>query len=351
MNIGITGTSVSGKDTVAEILIKKGFSHYSLSDIIKKDLKNKKEKLTRENQIKQGNKLRLKHGSNILAKRILKKLKSKEKNIITSIRNTEETNYLKNNLENFFLIYVDAPPKVRYRRILKRKDKKDDLTYRKFILLEKKEMLGDKNEQQLLKVKQQADLFLINNIPLNILIKKVDKILNDLKEKIVHKRPDWDEYFIKIAETVALRSNCLRPAKGAIIVKDKRIVSTGYNGTPTKTTNCIEGGCQRCRDSEDGKIQSGTYDYSPKSKSECVCCHAEENAIVHAAKNGISTNKATLYTTHSPCTWCAKMIINAGIVKIIAKKEYPSGLGTGLLEQAGVELLTLNKETETYENM
>lgn len=151
-------------------------------------------------------------------------------------------------------------------------------------------------------------------------------------------RPNWDEYFMDIAEAVAKRSNCIRPAKGAVIVKDKRIISTGYNGTPARTTNCIEGGCQRCKDVNDGKIQSGSYNYELNSQSECACCHGEENAIVHAAKHGISTDGATLYTTYSPCTWCAKMIINAGIERVVAKVDYPTALGTKLLKEAGIKL-------------
>jgi dCMP deaminase len=127
--------------------------------------------------------------------------------------------------------------------------------------------------------------------------------------------------------------------KGAVIVRDKRIISTGYNGTPKGTKNCIDGGCQRCADVDAGKIQSGKYDYDQNSKAECACCHGEENAIVHAAKHGISTDGATIYTTFTPCTWCAKMIINAGIIRVVAKEDYPTDLGTKLLREAGIELV------------
>ena len=158
------------------------------------------------------------------------------------------------------------------------------------------------------------------------------------KKIIKHQRPSWDEYFMKIAEVVATRSNCVRPAKGAVIVIDKKIISTGYNGTPVNVKNCFDGGCVRCSDVHKGKMASGTYDYDLKSKSECICCHGEENAIVHAARHGISTKGATLYTSFSPCTWCAKMIINAGIVRIVAKEDYPAGLAVNILNQAKVKL-------------
>ncbi|MDD5721032.1 MAG: cytidine/deoxycytidylate deaminase family protein [Candidatus Pacebacteria bacterium] len=159
-----------------------------------------------------------------------------------------------------------------------------------------------------------------------------------VKKTIKDKRPSWDEYFMKIAEVVATRSNCISPAKGSVIVIDKKIISTGYNGTPTNVKNCIDGGCVRCINVYKGKIPSGTYNYDKNSKSECVCCHGEENAIVHAAKHGISTKGATLYTSFAPCSWCAKMIINAGIIRIVAKEDYPTGLSVDILEQAKVTL-------------
>lgn len=126
-------------------------------------------------------------------------------------------------------------------------------------------------------------------------------------------RPDWDSYFMILAKDVAKRSNCSRRDVGAIIVKDNRILSTGYNGTPRGIANCCEGGCARCA----GTIASG------KDLGSCRCSHAEENAIVQAAYIGISTNGATAYTTLSPCLSCAKMIINAGIVKVVYSDLYP----------------------------
>ncbi|MBI4896605.1 MAG: cytidine/deoxycytidylate deaminase family protein [Candidatus Aenigmarchaeota archaeon] len=158
-------------------------------------------------------------------------------------------------------------------------------------------------------------------------------------------RPSWDEYFMSIADVVSTRSNCIRPAKGAIIVKDKHIISTGYNGTPAGVTNCMGGGCTRCNDVHEGKIPSGAYNYDPNSNSECTCCHAEENAIVHAARHGATTQGATLYTSFSPCTWCAKMIINAGIARVVAKNEYPAGLAVELLREAKIQLDRLEKKS------
>lgn len=171
----------------------------------------------------------------------------------------------------------------------------------------------------------------------------MEEKVSQLAEQRHTKRPDWDEYFMNIAEVVATRSNCIRPAKGAVIVKDKKIISTGYNGTPAGTKNCVDGGCERCMSVHNGEMPSGAYDYEVNSKSECACCHGEENAIVHAAKHGISTSGATIYTTFTPCTWCAKMIINAGIVRVVAKEDYPTALGTRLLHEAGVKLEKFNR--------
>ena len=125
-------------------------------------------------------------------------------------------------------------------------------------------------------------------------------------------RPDWDQYFMAIADVVATRSNCSRRHVAAIIVKDKRIISTGYNGTPRGIKNCDEGGCKRC--------SSDTP--SGHNLRECICCHGEENAIVQAAYHGISVKDATIYSTYCPCLLCTKMIINSGIKEVVYRSKY-----------------------------
>jgi dCMP deaminase len=125
-------------------------------------------------------------------------------------------------------------------------------------------------------------------------------------------RPDWDEYFMDIAHVVAKRGNCCRRQVAAVIVRDRRIISTGYNGTPRGIANCHEGGCARCA----SDIPSGS------ELGECICAHAEENAIVQAAYHGISVLNGALYCTLSPCLMCTKMIINAGITEVVYETEY-----------------------------
>ncbi len=146
------------------------------------------------------------------------------------------------------------------------------------------------------------------------------------------KRPGWDEYFMYIAHAVKTRTNCSSPAKGALLVRNKQIISTGYNGTPKGIKNCIDGGCERCKDARAGKVKSG------EQLDRCVCSHAEENAILQAALHGIATEGSTMYTTFRPCTTCSKMIINAGIVRVVAQEDYPHELGIELMKQAGIIL-------------
>ena len=145
-------------------------------------------------------------------------------------------------------------------------------------------------------------------------------------------RPGWDEYFMEIAEVVAHRSNCSRRHVAAVIVKDGRIISTGYNGTPRGIKNCNEGGCPRCN----SDAPSGT------SLEECICSHGEENAIVQAAYHGISIKGSTLYTTFSPCLLCAKMILNSGIREVVYKESYSiDATSRRILKEAGVILRSM----------
>lgn len=155
-------------------------------------------------------------------------------------------------------------------------------------------------------------------------------------KKNASERPGWDRYFMDIAHVVAARANCSRRRVAAVIVRDRRIVSTGYNGTPRGVKNCFEGGCRRCS----GNAPSG------RSLSECVCSHAEENAITQAAYYGIAVRDGTLYCTLSPCLTCAKMIINSGIREVVYENEYEFSRQTrALLEEAGVRCRRLRKRS------
>jgi dCMP deaminase len=141
------------------------------------------------------------------------------------------------------------------------------------------------------------------------------------------KRPDWDQYFMEIAHKVATRTTCMRRAVGAVIVKDKRILATGYNGVPQGIEHCLERGCLR----EQLGIPSG------QRHEICRGLHAEQNAIIQAAKAGTTIDGAMIYITTQPCIICAKMLINAGIVEIVFDQSYPDELTEGMLEESGVK--------------
>jgi dCMP deaminase len=141
-------------------------------------------------------------------------------------------------------------------------------------------------------------------------------------------RPSWDEYFMSIVELVKERSTCRRRKVGAIIVKDKRILATGYNGAPKGCQHCLDIGCMR----EELGVPSG------QRHELCRAIHAEQNAIVQAAYSGTSIAGGTLYVTTQPCVLCAKMAINAGIKRIVYTGEYPDELSLELLKEAEISI-------------
>ncbi|MCL2491504.1 MAG: cytidine/deoxycytidylate deaminase family protein [Coriobacteriia bacterium] len=149
-------------------------------------------------------------------------------------------------------------------------------------------------------------------------------------EPMTH-RPSWDEYFMDIAEQVATRSTCTRRRVGAVVVRDKRILATGYNNVPSGIVHCTTRGCLR----DELGIPSG------QRHELCRGIHAEQNAIVQAARNGVSIEGSTVYCTTQPCILCAKMLINAGIVEIVYTGDYPDELSRELLTAANVNLRTL----------
>lgn len=146
--------------------------------------------------------------------------------------------------------------------------------------------------------------------------------------RVDNSRPDWDSYFMKMASVVAERSTCLRRHVGAVAVLDRRILATGYNGAPTGVPHCAEVGCLR----EVRGVPSG------QRQELCRGLHAEQNVIVQAALHGVTMRGATVYCTHQPCILCAKMLINAGIVRIVYRGDYPDALAMEILRQAGIEV-------------
>lgn len=155
-------------------------------------------------------------------------------------------------------------------------------------------------------------------------------------------RPSWDEYFLKLSDVVADRATCDRGRAGCVIARNKRILTTGYVGAPAGLPHCSEVGHQ---------IREVTHE-SGETHKHCVrTTHAEQNAIVQAARMGISIEGATLYCKMTPCYTCAKLIINAGIERVVCRKDYHASADTKkIFDQASVELEILNDEVEEYED-
>jgi len=141
-------------------------------------------------------------------------------------------------------------------------------------------------------------------------------------------RPTWDEYFMEITKLVSTRSTCMRRQVGAVFVKEKNILATGYNGAPSGVAHCAEAGCLR----EKMEIPSG------ERHEICRGLHAEQNGIIQAARHGINLSGSTVYTTDSPCIICAKMLINVGVKRIVCGQGYPDKLSGDILGEAALDL-------------
>lgn len=158
----------------------------------------------------------------------------------------------------------------------------------------------------------------------------------DAFKRKVKPRVAWDEYFMKIAMIVAERSTCRRHHVGAVIVKNKRILTTGYNGAAAGLKDCIEMGCLR----DENNIESG------KNHEICRAIHAEQNAIIQASLHGVNIYGSDIYCTHPPCILCAKMLINAGIKRFLTYGEYPDKAALDILKEANIEFKKIQRPKE-----
>lgn len=337
MIIGLTGRNASGKGEVVEYLKARGFFAYSLSDVLRSELKKRRLDPTRDNLTNLGNELRNERGPSVLADKILDWLEDDRHYVIDSFRNPEEIIAFRRT-KDFVLLSVESLAQKRFERIKLRGRQGDAKTVQEFLDHEQREAKSaDPTKQNLDACAKMADYHVSNNKS----IKDLHLSLNSLVKKILmhQPRPSWDEYFMKIARVVASRSNCMKRKVAAVIVKDGRIISTGYNGTPRGTTNCNEGGCPRCN----------SFDVSGKNLMECFCSHAEENSIVQASYHGIGIKKSTLYTTFSPCLLCTKMIINSGISEVVFNEAYPLGnQALSLLKQAKIKIRHLPTHVDRH---
>jgi len=336
MIIGLVGKNASGKGTVADLLTERGFVYTSCSDIIREEIVARGLEVTRENLIETGRDLRREGGPGALAEMILKKLEPNTHYIVDSIRNPGEVDVLRRRAE-FVLIEVTASEHVRFARLVARARPGDPTTLEKFRELEARELQSDDSAaQQLVATAALADVALSNDAGPTELRAALEALLPRIARGAA--RPDWDDYFMGIARMVASRSNCLKRQVAAVLVRDQRIIATGYNGTPRGAPNCNEGGCPRC----------AAFGPSGTRLDECLCSHAEENAITQAAFHGVIVRDATLYSTLSPCLTCTKMIINAGIREVVYDAHYPlASQALGLLQSCGVVVRKLGDGATT----
>ena len=348
MIIGVTGMYAAGKDTVAEFLIKKGFNHISLSDFLREEVKKRGMTVTRDNLITTGNELRETHGHGVLGERALKRIKEKEGDYaVTSIRHPAEAKALMK-LGKFFLMEVRAPMKTRFARMTARgKAENDPKTLKELAEKEKLESQSEGPGQQLTNVIKMAQYVVMNDGTEKKLHQKMEKVLKDLKSKAEkmpdYVRPSWDEYFMNLVFEVGKRGTCDRGRAGCVIVKDKRIISTGYVGSPMGVPHCDEIGHE---------LKTTVHEDGTSSKHCVRTTHAEQNAICQAAKYGISIDGATLYCKMEPCYVCAKMIINSGIRRVVCAMRYHgSKESRRIFQQARVALDVLSEEMLTYKDM
>lgn len=330
MIIGVAGRNGAGKGEFVKFLEARSFTALSLSDAIRAELASRGLQESRERMIEVGQEMRRRAGPGALAQSLARQLLPDRNYAIDSIRHPMEVEILRHCGQDFHLVWVDAKLETRFERMRARGRSGDPETLDQLEALEARERgSDDPNAQQLDAVREQADFILRNDSTLEDLHAQIHLWV---RGRLGFSRPDWDDYFMNIARVVASRSNCVKRKVAAVVTRDRRIISTGYNGTPRGTRNCNEGGCPRCNELALGGTRL----------DECLCSHAEENAITQAAYHGVSLKDGTIYSTFSPCLQCTKMIINAGLAQVIYQSGYPLGeVALALLEEAGVEALQM----------
>ena len=327
MIIGVSGRNGAGKGAVIDYLAERSFYVYSLSDVVRSELKRQGVEESRERMIEAGRALRAAGGPGALAEGLLAQLQPDRNYAIDSIRHPEEVEVLRRSSPDFRLVWIEANEETRWDRIRARQRPGDPSDIDELRVLEARELgSADTAGQQLLAVQAMADFVIENDAGFEELHTAIREVF---RENLFFERPTWDQYFMSIAQVVASRSNCVKRKVAAVVTRDRRIVSTGYNGTPRGVRNCNEGGCPRCA----GGAASGTR------LDECLCSHAEENVITQAAYHGVSLRGSTVYTTFYPCLICAKLMINAGVSEVVFEAPFEVMQSSqSLLAEAGVKI-------------
>eukprot|EP00741_Cyanophora_paradoxa_P009679 tig00001590_g9377.t1 len=228
----------------------------------------------------------------------------------------------------FYVLFVDAPVLERFRRAAARRSPHDPLSLEEFIKRDDVDCYGarDGSRSGCREAMPYARVRLVNDGSVEHFLKLVAD--SDLANP-EYVRPSWDSYFMRLAELASQRSNCMKRRVGAIVVRENRVVSSGYNGTPRGCQNCNEGGCRRCN----GNARAGT------GLDECLCLHAEENALLEAGRERAAG--AVLYTSLLPCLGCTKKIVQAGVREVVFSAAYAESMDAvsrALLAEAGVRI-------------
>lgn len=322
--IGLTGPMGSGKGEIGKILEPKGFKYISLSDMVRKEATQRGVLNERPKLQDLGNEMRQAEGAGVLGKRVREEILQSGENlwVIDGVRNPAEIVELRQ-LPEFRLVGVTAERDVLVQRVLSRQDTGDSQSEVEIMdQLEREHGRGEPEDgQQVAKCIDQADFLILNEGTLVDLQQKTEHFLGLLNGS---DRPTFDEIFMEVAYSWAKRATCLRRKVGAVLAKEKQQLTTGYNGAPTGLPHCAElGGCLR----EKLGIPSG------QRHEICRGTHAEQNAITQAAKLGINIEGGTIYTNTFPCVICTKMILNAGIKKVVYDATYNDPLSKEILSQ------------------
>ncbi len=332
MIIGVAGTNAAGKSTVVKMLQERGFRTLSLSDLVREEAT--RQGLPHDRSVLQrlANEIRARDGPGALMREALRRVRRPDLPlVIDSIRNPAEVEVLREH--DALLIGVDAQPRIRFARAIEREARtgrsENAPTFEMFIEREGVERSDDPVGQQLHKVLAMADVIFFNDGAESELLERVTRVFSRMPETDARKLP-WSIYFMRIAHLVSRRSSCTTGHVGAVFVRNNKLVCSGYNGTPAGVPNCDEGGCARCNDPT---VKSG------ERAEECLCVHAEQNAIFQAAKHGIPLAGAELYCTAHPCIACAKALVSVGVARVLYDRTYVQApLSAQVFELAGVAI-------------
>ncbi len=305
MIIGLTGTLASGKGTVSEFLVERGFGHYSAREFLTREIIKRGLKVNRDNMVFVANDLRERYSPSYVAIKLYEEAAEKGGNcVIESLRTPGEVETLKEK-KDFYLIATDADSKARYERAIKRMSETDKISFEEFLANEKREMQSEeKHKQNIKKCMEMADFLITNDGSVEEFRKKIEDVLKKIESKKVGRRENyisWDEYFMGVSILSGKRSKDPNTQVGACIVNaDKKIVGIGYNGLPM--------GCSDLNFpwGREGDFLDTKYPY---------VVHAELNAILNSS--GRNLKNSTIYVALFPCNECAKAIIQSGIKKVV----------------------------------